>query len=464
MTATTNPGGAGKWTRELDKWFTGFPGAYILEDNDAPGRKHALQVATALSGFVADVRVLSFRELPEHGDVTDWLQGGGTLAHLLERAEQAAQFAELESICAADEEIEALDWIWPGRFALGKIGLLVGLPDEGKGLTLSDIMSRITRGALWPCNEGRAPLGNVVLLTAEDDINDTIIPRLKAAEADLSRVTICKMIREAGKQRMFSLISDLAALRQKVMDVGNVKMILIDPVTSYLGIGKIDSFRATDVRAVLGPLKELAGELHLSILGVMHFNKKVDITNVLLRISDSLAYGAAARHVYGVINDPDNSRKLFVKGKNNLAPRDQPTLAFGITAREVGTDKRTGTPITAPYIVWHPDPVDITATEAMQAAARIEIPGRARWCQAISRGAAQLRANAERRRARRRQSKRYSATDALAGQRCAQGQNQARRPNRRRSAQLALALAASTRRVNNVDRRDSIARCIFKRG
>ena len=182
------------------------------------------------------------------------------------------------------------------------------------------------------------------------------------------------MIREAGKQRMFSLISDLAALRQKVLDIGNVKMILIDPVTSYLGIGKMDSFRATDVRAVLGPLKELAGELRLSILGVMHFNKKVDITNVLLRISDSLAYGAAARHVYGVINDPDNNRKLFVKGKNNLAPRDQPTLAFGFDEREVGTDKRTGMPIRAPFIVWHPDPVDITATEAMQAAAESKSP------------------------------------------------------------------------------------------
>ena len=115
MIATTNPGGAGKWTPELNKWFAGFAGAYILEDNDAPGRKHVLQVATALSGIVPDVRVLSFRELPEHGDVTDWMEAGGTLAQLLERAEQAPKFAELECTCAADEEIEALDWIWPGR-------------------------------------------------------------------------------------------------------------------------------------------------------------------------------------------------------------------------------------------------------------------------------------------------------------------------------------------------------------
>jgi putative DNA primase/helicase len=374
LIATTNPGGAGKWTPELNKWLAGFPVAYVLEDNDAAGRDHVSKVATALNGTIPEIRVLTFRELREHGDVKNWIDAGGTLEQLLERAKQAPKFAALECVCAADEEMEALDWIWPGRFAIGKIGLLVGLPDEGKGLTLSDIMARITRGSPWPCDEGQAPLGNVVLLTAEDDINDTILPRLVAAGADLSRVTIVKMMHEAGKQRMFSLISDLDALRQKIVEVGDVKMILIDPITAYLGIGKIDSFRATDVRAVLGPLVEFAGELRVSILAIMHFNKKIDITNVLLRISDSLAYGATARHAYAIVDDPDNHRKLFVKGKNNLAPKDQKTLAFGFDEREVGTDKKTGAPIIAPHIVWHAEPVDITATEAMQAAAESKSP------------------------------------------------------------------------------------------
>jgi hypothetical protein len=57
-----------------------------------------------------------------------------------------------------------------------------------------------------------------------------------------------------------------------------------------------------------------------------------------------------------------------------LAPRDQQTLAFSFDEREVGTDKKTGAPIRAPYIVWHPDPVDITATEALQAAAESKSP------------------------------------------------------------------------------------------
>jgi hypothetical protein len=313
LIATTNPGGAGKWTPDLNKWFAGFARANVYEDNDTPGHKHAAKIASELTGIIPDIRIITFRELPEHSDVSDWLKIGKTREELIARAQQAPKFIALQSVCATDEEIEDYDWVWPGRFALKKIGLLTGLPDEGKGVLLSDIIARVTRGAAWPCGEGSAPTGNVILLTAEDDIRDTIIPRLMAADADLKRVHIIKMMRETGKQRMFSLVTDLPMLQQKVIEVGNVKLIVIDPVAAYLGIGKIDSFRATDVRAMIGPLKEFAEELRIFILGVMHFNKKMDVTNLLLRVSDSLAYTAAARHVYGIVDDPDNDRKLFVK-------------------------------------------------------------------------------------------------------------------------------------------------------
>jgi hypothetical protein len=214
----------------------------------------------------------------------------------------------------------------------------------------------------------------VILLTAEDDIADTVAPRLKAAGADLDRIEIVQMVREAGTERMFSLVTDLNLLRQKVIEVGDVRMVQIDPISAYLGVGKIDSFRTTDVRAVLGPLVDLAGELRVSIIGIMHFNKKLDVTNALLRISDSLAFGATSRHVYAVVNDPENGRKLFVKGKNNLAPQDQKALAYDFGAREVGKDEKTGEPIWAPHIVWHPEHVDVTASEAMQAAAGSKSP------------------------------------------------------------------------------------------
>ena len=129
------------------------------------------------------------------------------------------------------------------------------------------------------------------------------------------------------------------------------------------------------MRAVLGPLKELAEELRMSVLGVMHFNKKIDVTNVLLRISDSLAYGAASRHVYGVVNDPDNHRRAVRQRQEQPAPdtsrRRSPSAS---TSARWALTSAPGIRSAAPYIIWHPEPVDITAIEAMQAAANSKSP------------------------------------------------------------------------------------------
>ena len=303
------------------------------------------------------------------------IDSGARAGHERPRAAKPAAQTEdedapptLQSARASSFKMSAIQWLWPNRFALGKLGILAGLPDEGKGQVLCDMAARITRGMDWPCGEGTAPQGNVVLLTAEDDPRDTVVPRLAAAGADLDKVEFLKMVREAGSDRMLSLVTDLDLLREKVLRFGNVKQIQIDPITAYLGTRQMDSFRTTDVRSVLGPVTEFASEVMASVVGIMHFNKKTDVTNALLRISDSLAFGATARHVYAVVDDAENKRKLLVKGKNNLAPHDTKALAYSFGAREVGTDEKTGAAIWAPHIVWFPRHVDVTATEAMQAA------------------------------------------------------------------------------------------------
>src|SRR5262249_52704313 len=140
------------------------------------------------------------------------------------------------------------------------------------------------------------------------------------------------------------------------------------PGSAELGLGKVDGRSATDVRGVLTPLKDMAEELHVAVIGIAHFNKKDDIKSALLRVSDSIAYVAAARHVYAVLDDPeDKNSKLFVKAKNNLA-RDTKALRYGMGVKVVGHDRRLDVDITAPYIVWHPQYIEIRANEAMAAA------------------------------------------------------------------------------------------------
>jgi putative DNA primase/helicase len=264
--------------------------------------------------------------------------------------------------------MRGVEWLWPDRFALGKIGLVAGLPDMGKGQIAAFISAAVTAAIELPCDEGNAPQGNVIWFNAEDDARDTVKPRLIAAGADPKRVHFVNGARVSGEDKMFNLVTDLRLLRKAIERIGNVTLVIIDPISAYLGVGKVDGRSATDVRGVLTPLKKMIEETHVSLIGIAHFNKKDDVKSALLRVSDSIAYVAAARHVYAVLDDPeDKSNKLFVKAKNNLA-RDTTALRYGIGVKKVGHDAKLGKDIDAPYIVWHPQHVDISANEAMAAA------------------------------------------------------------------------------------------------
>lgn len=81
LSSTTNPMGAGKWQPEYSEFLRGRH-VVILTDNDDAGRKHTVQVATALQGVAASVRAVALPDLPEKGDVSDWLATGGTLEGL----------------------------------------------------------------------------------------------------------------------------------------------------------------------------------------------------------------------------------------------------------------------------------------------------------------------------------------------------------------------------------------------
>jgi putative DNA primase/helicase len=109
-------------------------------------------------------------------------------------------------------------------------------------------------------------------------------------------------------------------------------------------------------------------EDRIALVGIAHFNKKDDVKSALLRVSDSIAYVAAARHVQAVLDDPENrDSKLFVKAKNNLA-RDAMALRYGFSTKTVGHDPRLGKDIVAPFIAWDTQHVDVTANDAMRAA------------------------------------------------------------------------------------------------
>ncbi len=79
--ATTNAGGAGKWRGEYSESLRGAHVA-VVPDNDGPGRKHAEAVKVALEGVAASVKIIHLPDLPERGDVSNWVAAGGTAEEL----------------------------------------------------------------------------------------------------------------------------------------------------------------------------------------------------------------------------------------------------------------------------------------------------------------------------------------------------------------------------------------------
>lgn len=379
--ATCHPHGAGNWTAEHSTQLEGLA-VVVLNDNDEPGYRYAQAAVKHSIGVARSVRRLDLKDYwPQIGpgeDVSDWLDHGGGSEEWLERIiadlpeinghgrQQDTPAETFHSTKASEFKMKAIQWLWPNRFALGKLGLISGLPDEGKGQLLWFIAAQATNGGQWPCGEGEAMPGNVLVLQCEDDPRDTVAPRLAAAGADLDKVYLASMVRDGPNGRMFNIARDLELLRNEIKRIGGVTAVLIDPLSAYLGSKKdVDTFRTSDVRSVLSPFATLAAELNTAIVSILHFNKKADVNNVLLRVSDSSAFTAQCRHLYGVINDEENDRKLLVRGKNNLASGKQQSLAYRFSARRVGIDEDSGQDIWAPFIMFDPEGVDIDPNEAM---------------------------------------------------------------------------------------------------
>jgi hypothetical protein len=283
-------------------------------------------------------------------------------------AKAAATPEEIEIETAEGVKMESIDWLWDKRFALGKLGLIGGNPERGKGLIYCDMVSRITRGAPWPCNEGKAEEGHCIIMQQEDDLADTVVPRLAAAGAVLAKVTLVKMIKkmDGSSQRVLDLAHDIPKLRELLdrLEGDNPLLLVIDPLMAY--IGRLNASSGNEVRSALAPLVDMLKHFHIAGLGIMHFNKKIDVDNALARISDSVAFGALARHCFVATDDPENERRLLVKAKNNLAP-DVKALSYTIRALHAGADHRDGRAIYAPRIEWGYEHVEVSAAQAMRA-------------------------------------------------------------------------------------------------
>jgi RecA-family ATPase len=137
----------------------------------------------------------------------------------------------------------ALEWLWPGYLARGKLALLDGDPGMGKSLITLDLVARLSRGGPLPDGTAAPRPITSVLLSAEDEAGDTIRPRAEAAGADLSRLVVPKF---NGRVPQFP--DDLPALEELVVERG-AELVVIDPLMAFLPPG----WPRTSTSASAGP-------------------------------------------------------------------------------------------------------------------------------------------------------------------------------------------------------------------
>lgn len=241
-----------------------------------------------------------------------------------------------------------VEWLWTNRIPLGKLTTFAGWGGLGKSFVTMDLAARISTGGMIPGSEDECfEVGNVLILNTEDDPEDTSVPRLIEAGADLRRVAFAR----SEILGQFNL-GDLKILDAMLDQLGGAKMLVIDPATAH--VGDKDDHKNAELRALLMPLSLWSMERSLAVILVTHVNKpQAGKVEAMARVVGSVAWVNAVRAAVMFSKDPnDHTRRLFIPFKSNNAPEQK-----GLSYRVMPTD-------TLAKIEWIGE-VDTTADEAL---------------------------------------------------------------------------------------------------
>jgi len=161
-----------------------------------------------------------------------------------------APSTSLNLISADTLKPESIRWLWRGWLAHGKLHVLAGAPGTGKTTSAMSIAASVSSGRPLPCGQ-RPERGTVVIWSGEDDPADTLIPRLIAAGADLSRVRFVGDFYQDGERVPFDPARDVPKLATAIAGIDDVALLIVDPLVSAVSG---DSHKNAEVRRGLAPL------------------------------------------------------------------------------------------------------------------------------------------------------------------------------------------------------------------
>lgn len=232
---------------------------------------------------------------------------------------------ELKMIHLSEVESQQIKWLWYPFIPYGKLSIVQGDPGDGKSTLILNIAAKLSRGECIDENMNITEPVNVIYQTAEDGLADTVKPRLEAANADCSRISI---IDESDKS--VSMTDDRI---EEAIKRENAKLCIFDPIQAYLG-GDTDMNRANEAREMTKKLGGIAERTGCAIVLIGHMNKGSG-AKAAYRGMGSIDFFAVARSVMlvGRIEGQSNLRAM-IQIKNNLAAQE------GISKRTLETAKK----------------------------------------------------------------------------------------------------------------------------
>lgn len=343
LIATTNHGGAGKWTEAHSKFFPAGTVVHILPDNDLPGQKHATVIAGQLTVRGCKVKIINLPTLPEKGDVSDWITQGGSAEQIEAIAANAPEWTinepepvdQVKVIPLSNVEMVSTTWVWlQGRLARNHVTLLAGDPGQGKSYCSISLAAAISNGNGLPVIESEQLLfmrGDIegpqkVLILAYEDDAATIKERAIQAGANLDNVLILE-----GKQDETGACHPVTAgsiqVLQDTVEQYRPALVIIDPIQAFTG-SRVDMHRANEVQSVMASLTDIARRYDCAVLVIAHMNKSTAQGNAMYRVIGSIAFVGAVRTAILMARDrEDKDIRHLIWIKSNLAKEPEPLMA-----------------------------------------------------------------------------------------------------------------------------------------
>ena len=188
--------------------------------------------------------------------------------------------------------------------------ILQGDPGDGKTTFILSLISILSNGEKLPFSETTVS-GISIYQNAEDDISDTIKPRLEKHNANCNQVCFID-------SKDTPLFMDDDNIEKAIRDTG-AKLLVLDPIQSFIG-NNIDMNRANSIRPLMTKLKETAQRTGCAIVLVGHLNKN-NSGKAGYRGLGSIDISAASRSVLLIGKDPANPQNRYlIQQKSNLAP------------------------------------------------------------------------------------------------------------------------------------------------